>query len=253
MDTQRLVGKVAVVTGAGSGIGLEVARRFTAEGASVVLVDLAAPTAAADGLGLPERVLAVGADVVDPGQVEAAYAAAVERFGRVDVAVNNAGVMGGGWLHDDGADAYLDRMLDVLVRGVWNCSRSALARMRPQGSGVILNTGSSASQVTTPKAPAYGLAKAAVHHLTRSLAAGYAPDGIRVNEVLPGPTRTAIFARAGVPDEKLDVYARHMPLGLVDPARVAAAFAFLASDDAASITGAALSVDGGLRPIPIDE
>jgi NAD(P)-dependent dehydrogenase (short-subunit alcohol dehydrogenase family) len=239
--------KVAVVTGAGSGIGLAVTERFLAEGAAVVMVDLKAPEP------LPGDVLAVAADVVDPEQVEAAYAAAVDRFGRVDVAVNNAGVMGGGWIHADDADVHLDRMLDVLVRGVWNCSRSALARMRPQGSGVILMTGSSASQVTTPKAPAYGLAKAAVHHLTRSLAAGYAAEGIRVNEVLPGPTRTAIFRSAGVPDEKLDVYARHMPLGLVDPAKVAAAFAFLASDDASSITGATLSVDGGLRPIPIDQ
>ncbi|GAA1850427.1 SDR family oxidoreductase [Pseudonocardia ailaonensis] len=249
----RLQDRVAVVTGAGSGIGLEVSRRFLAEGALVVMVDLKAPEDAAAELGRPDRTLAVAADVVDPDQVEAAYEAAVARFGRVDIAVNNAGVMGGGWIHEDDADVYLDRMLDVLVRGVWNCCRSALHRMRPQGSGVILNTSSAAAVMPNPKAPAYGLAKAAVAHLTRSLSMGYGAEGIRVNEVRPGPTRTGIFAAAGVPEEKLAVYDRHMPLGLVDPATVAAAFAYLASDEACSVTGSTLAVDGGLRPIPLDE
>lgn len=250
--TGRLAGKAAVVTGGGSGIGRATAARLAAEGASVVLADMS--PAAADvareidpGGG---QVIFRQADVRDSGQVHAAFAAALAEFGRCDIAVNNAGIIAGGPITDDDADEHLDALWQVCVAGVWHGCRAALACMRPRGGGVILNTASSAALWPTPASPAYGLAKAAVLHLTRSLAVAYGPDGVRVNAVLPGPTKTAIFASAGVADPGLEArYAAAIPLGsMIEPAEIAAAFAYLASDEAASVTGAALQVDGAFRP-----
>jgi 3-oxoacyl-[acyl-carrier protein] reductase len=252
----RLAGRAALVTGAASGFGLAIARRFAAEGATVTLVDRLDD----DHRGVHEALAAVGAaggptsahyrraDVADEGQVDAAVAAAHDRSGRLDVVVNNAGVLGGGWIHEDGATADLRRQLDVNVAGVWHGCRSALARMVPQGGGVILNTGSTAALAATPGSPAYGLAKAAVVHLTRSLAAGYGADGVRVNAVLPGPAPTGIFGAGGVTPELEARYLESIPLGRMGaPTDIAAAMAFLASDEAAFVTGAVLQVDGGFQ------
>jgi 3-oxoacyl-[acyl-carrier protein] reductase len=253
--TGRLAGRAALVTGAASGFGLAIARRFVAEGATVTLVDRLDD----DHPGVHEALAAVGAagptsthyrraDVADEAQVDAAVGAAHDRSGRLDVVVNNAGVLGGGWIHEDGATAELRRQLDVNVAGVWHGCRSALARMVPQGGGVILNTGSTAALAATPGSPAYGLAKAAVVHLTRSLAAGYGADGVRVNAVLPGPAPTGIFGAGGVTPELEARYLEAIPLGRMGaPTDIAAAMVFLASDEAAFVTGAVLQVDGGFQ------
>ncbi|MEV4380965.1 SDR family oxidoreductase [Streptosporangium sp. NPDC049644] len=247
----RLDGRTAVVTGGGSGIGRATVERFVAEGASVLLADLAEAAAAVAAEIDPsgERVVFQRTDVGSAEQVEAAFAAAVDRFGRCDIAVNNAGVIAGGPIHAGGADEDFERLWRICVAGVWYGCRAALSHMRPRG-GVILNTASSAALWPTPGAPAYGLAKAAVVHLTRSLALAYGPDGVRVNAVVPGPARTAIFAAAGAADDGLEArYAAKTALGrMIDPEEVAAAFAYLASDDARSVTGAALQVDAGYRP-----
>ncbi|MEV4525681.1 SDR family oxidoreductase [Streptosporangium sp. NPDC049304] len=248
----RLDGRTAVVTGGGSGIGRATVERFFAEGASVVLADLAESAAAVAAEIDPsgERVVFQRTDVGSAEQVEAAFTAAVNRFGRCDIAVNNAGVIAGGPIDADGADEDFERLWRICVAGVWYGCRAALASMRPRGGGVILNTASAAALWPTPGAPAYGLAKAAVVHLTRSLALAYGPDGVRVNAVVPGPAKTAIFAAAGAADDGLEArYAAKTALGrMIDPQEVAAAFAYLASDDARSVTGAALQVDAGYRP-----
>lgn len=253
MSERPLDGRVAVITGAASGFGRAIAERFAADGARLVLVDIApiaddelGALAAASGV----EPVAVQADVADEDQVAAAVAAAVAAFDGIDVMVNNAGVLGGGWIHDDGATEHLDRNLRINVGGVWNGCRQAILAMTPRSGGVILNTASTAAINPTPGAPAYGLAKAAVVHLTRSLAAGHGRDGIRVNTVLPGPTATNIFAAADMAIDDFDaVYLDNIPLGRMgEPVDVAQAMAFLASDEASFITGAVLTVDGGFQP-----
>ncbi len=248
--TTTLDGRVAVITGAASGIGRATAERFAAAGARLVLADLSdqAADVATELDPTGTTVVFQRTDVRHADEVAAAFAVAMTRFGRCDIAVNNAGVIAGGAIHADDADEHYELLWRVCVSGVWYGCRSALARMRPQGSGVILNTASTAAIWPTPAFPAYGMVKAAVLHLTRSLAMAHGPEGVRVNAVLPGPTRTGIFTD-GLTDEMERQYAAKTALGhMIDPSEVADAFAYLASDAARSITGATLQVDAGYRP-----
>jgi NAD(P)-dependent dehydrogenase (short-subunit alcohol dehydrogenase family) len=249
MDEGRLAGRSALITGGASGFGKATALRFARQGALVTIADLS------DGGDQVAAEIApdarfVRCDVADAQQVAAAVAGVVERHGRLDVIVNNAGVLGGGWIHEGDADHHLRRQIDVNIVGVWNGCRAALAVMRPQRGGVILNTASPAGQVPTPGAVAYGLTKAAVLHMTQSLALAYAPDQVRVNAVLPGPALTGIFALD--PEKRPELerqYAANVPLGRVaDVDDIAAAMEYLASDDASFVTGAILNVDGFFRP-----
>ena len=250
MTGRRLAGRVVLVTGAASGFGRAAANRFAAEGARLVLVDVAEIGGGVLADLADARAVFVKADVADEAQLTSAVDTAVSHHGGLDVMVNNAGVLGGGWIDEDGASEHLWRQLHINVGGVWNGCRAAIKVMRCRSGGVILNTVSTAALVPTPAAPAYGLAKAAVLHLTRSLAAGYGRDGIRVNAVLPGPAPTGIFGPGEVQRADLEsIYVPNIPLGrLADPDDIARAMTFLASDDAAFITGATLTVDGGFQP-----
>jgi NAD(P)-dependent dehydrogenase (short-subunit alcohol dehydrogenase family) len=250
--TDRLANKVAAITGGASGFGLATARRFAAEGARVALLDRdpAVSEIAAELAAGGHEVTAVEVDVSDERALSGALVDAHDHHGGLHILVNNAGIIGGGWIDEIGSSEHLQRVLAVNVVGVWNGCRSAIPLMRMGGGGVIVNTASVAALGPTPGAPAYGMAKAAVVHLTRSLAAGHGWDNIRVNAVLPGPSATGIFRDSGFDTGDLErAYLPNLPLGrLGTPDDVANAMVFLASDEASFVTGAVLTVDGGFQP-----
>jgi NAD(P)-dependent dehydrogenase (short-subunit alcohol dehydrogenase family) len=241
--TTRFQGKVAIVTGAAGGIGLATARRFAQEGAALVLVDLKQD--AVDGLcadltqaGAP-GVLAQGCDVSVESQVQAAVEACMQRFGRLDVVVNNAGLMSFKPLEQfSGAD--WTRILGVDLLGAFFFTKFAFLHM--QGGGAIVNVCSVHAVRTTPLVAPYAAAKAALLSLTRSTALEGRSKGIRANALLPGAVDTPMLrenpqVKAGV--EHID------PGELGKPEDIAAAVAWLASGDAAFVNGAGLIVDGG--------
>jgi NAD(P)-dependent dehydrogenase (short-subunit alcohol dehydrogenase family) len=240
---RRLEGKVALVTGAASGNGLAIAERYAREGAMVVGADLVEP---ADGVRSRD-VLFVRCDVTTGADVEAAVAAAVERFGQLDVVVANAGVnLGVHDLIDEPFEQYL-RTVEVNQHGVWWTCREAARHMIGQGGGGrIIAVASIASLVGSPSGVAYNATKGAVLQLVRTLAAQLAPHGITVNAVCPGYVRTPMTHETQSDPALLARALAAHPLGrLGEPEDVAGACFFLASDDAAWVTGVALPVDGG--------
>ena len=238
-----LSGRVALITGAASGIGRASALAFAAAGASVALVDidaggLADTAAAARKLG-PATEL-IQADVTDLAAVTAAVARAVGVFGRLDAAHNNAGVPGPYVPLDEYTEADFLRVVQVDLVGVWRCMRAEIRHMRTQGSGAIVNTSSMLGSAAMPDNGAYVAAKHGVHGLTRAAALELGGTGIRVNAIAPGVTRTAMTS--GVSDELL----RAVPLGrIAEPEEIAAAAVWLCSPEASYITGSVLVADGG--------
>ena len=242
--TGRLAGKVAAVTGAGSGIGRATALRFAAEGAALVVNDLD-PTSAEE-TATACRGIAVPGDVGDVEVLERVVAAAVREHGRLDVLHNNAGY-GVADTVADLTDAQLAEMLRVNLFGVLHGTRAAVPVMRAQGGGSIINTASNAAFAAAANRAAYGAAKAAVLQLTRSTAVEEGRHGIRANAICPGPIRTPAFERFA-PD--LDAYASQIPMRrLGSPGDVADLALFLASDDAAYVSGTAISVDGAMAAV----
>jgi NAD(P)-dependent dehydrogenase (short-subunit alcohol dehydrogenase family) len=250
----RFAGKAALVTGAASGIGLAAVRRFCREGAAVVLADVrAGPTeaAAAELRAAGHRAVAAAVDVTRADQVRAAVATAVREFGRLDVLFANAGV---GYTGDllATADEDWDRVMGVNAKGVFICCREAVRQMlaqAPAGGAVVIN-GSISGLVGIPGQAPYGPSKGAVVEMARQLAVEYAARGVRVNCVCPGTVDTDLLRAAmrmsADPAGFLAMLVAGHPVGRIGTAdEVAAAVAFLASDEAGFITGAILPVDGG--------
>lgn len=244
--SERFQDKVAVVTGAASGIGAATARRFIAEGASVVLADLAADAADALALELGGRAMPYVLDVTDQGAVEALMAAAVAQFGKLDIVFNNAGISSLGRIDEIDVETW-HRVIDVDLNAVFYGCRAALAHLRNNGGGVIVNTASISGLFGDWGLPAYNAAKAGVMNLTRALAADHARDNIRVNAVCPGGVETPMTGPLATSRRAQQQYERLVPMGRMGRAdEIAAAVTFLASDDASYITGHGLVVDGGV-------
>ncbi len=241
----RLQDRVAIVTGAASGIGAATAELFAREGAHVTGVDLpGADRARAVGALAPEtgRVEFVPADVRRAAEVEAVVAHAVRRWQRIDVLFNNAGYYVSGPLEET-SEAEYEACLDVNVRGAFLGCRAVLPVMKRQRRGVILNTASNAGLVGRVRLPVYGAAKGAVVQLTRALAQQVGRWGIRVNCLCPGAIATPML---GDVEAARRTMARINPLGwLGEPIDIAYAALFLCSDEARYVTGVALPVDGG--------
>jgi NAD(P)-dependent dehydrogenase (short-subunit alcohol dehydrogenase family) len=245
----RLANRTALITGAGSGIGQAIAYRFAAEGAKIVATDryLARAQATADTIAARGgTAVALAADVADSAQVSAMAAAAKAAVGGVDILVNNAGLsVGSDILTID--EATWDLNLNVVLKGVYLCSKALLPDMLAQQRGSIINI-SSVNGQTGIGEEAYSAAKAAVINLTMNMAVRYGPAQVRANVICPGTIHTPIWGpRLEKHPDTFEKLAKWYPLGRVgQPEDVANAALFLASDEAAWITGAVLNVDGGL-------
>ena len=240
-------GQVALVTGASSGMGLATARAVAEAGAAVVLADIDAQAVQQASGRLNEaghRTIAVTCDVTDEAQAAAMVARAVSAFGRLDMAYNNAGILGPmGDVTDETAAAF-DGVNAVNLRGVWACMKHELLQMRQQGSGAIVNCSSLGGLVGLPGRAAYHASKHGVIGLTKSAALDYATKGIRVNAVCPGCIDTPMGD--GIDPAAMAEFLKQQPIGRMGRAEeVAAAVLWLCSPAASFVLGVALPVDGG--------
>lgn len=248
VNAHRLVDRSAVITGGASGIGLATARRLAAEGARVVIADIdpsSGQEAAAEVGGLFVEV-----DVTDPGDVQNLYAETHKAFGRVDIAFNNAGIAPSddASILDTGIEAWR-KVQEVNLTSVYHCCKYALPYMQQQGKGSIINTasfvavmGAATSQIS------YSASKGGVLSMSRELGVEFARQGIRVNALCPGPVNTPLLTELFAKDpEQAARRLVHVPVGrFAEPEELAAAVAFLASDDSSFITAATFLVDGGI-------
>jgi NAD(P)-dependent dehydrogenase (short-subunit alcohol dehydrogenase family) len=243
-------GQVALVTGAASGIGRASARLFAEAGARVVVADIDRP-GAEDTAAVIEQAggeaLAVEVDVADSASVQAMVAAAVERFGRLDIAHNNAGIMGAGADIIDMDDSVWQRGIDVMLTGVFLCMKHEIPHMLERGKGVVINTSSGAGLIGFPGQANYVAAKHGVIGLTRSAALEYITRGVRINAICPGTARSRMVDEwmDGSAEAEAEVAALH-PIGrIAEPEEIARAALWLASDASSFVVGVALPVDGG--------
>jgi len=248
---KRLEGKVAVVTGGNSGIGLATAKRLQAEGASVAIAGRSKKTLDEAVKIIGNGVIAVQADVSKLPDVDKLYAEVSRKLGKIDVLFVNAGIVNFAPFAETSESAY-DEQFDINIKGAYFTIQKALPLLN-DGASIILNT-STADKKGTVGTSAYSATKAALRSLARTVAAELAGRGIRVNTVAPGPIVTPIFGRAGLPKEAVDEFAKEIVAKVPmkrfgQPEEVAATVAFLASQDASYITGVEINVDGGLGQI----
>ncbi len=248
---KRLEGKVAVVTGGNSGIGLATAKRFKDEGARVAIAGRDPETLKEAVRTLGKDVLAVRTDVADLAAIDKLYAEVSQKLGKIDVLFVNAGVAKFAPLAATTETLY-DENFNINTKGAYFTIQKALPYLS-DGASIILNT-SVAGQTGSPNTSAYSATKAALRSIARTAAAELADRGIRVNVVAPGPIETPIIARTGLPKDVVDEFAKtivaKVPMKRFGkPEEVAGAVAFLASSDASYITGVEINVDGGMGQI----
>jgi NAD(P)-dependent dehydrogenase (short-subunit alcohol dehydrogenase family) len=242
--------KVALVTGAGSGIGRATALTFAREGAKVVVADVVAKGGEETVRMIKEaggEAIFVKTDVSKTDEVEALVSKAVETYGRLDCAHNNAGIEGTVTLTADYAEEDWDHVIDVNLTGIWLCMKAEIRQMLEQGTGVIVNTSSVFGMIGAPYYSAYSASKMGVSGLTKTAALEYAPAGLRINAICPGVIHTPMIERTinGNPQIEAQLLALE-PIGRMGkPEEVAETVVWLCSDRASFVTGHALDVDGG--------
>jgi NAD(P)-dependent dehydrogenase (short-subunit alcohol dehydrogenase family) len=249
LSAGRLEGKVAVITGAGGGMGREAAILFSEEGASVCVADVDGE--AAHGTAAEARdAFAVATDVADPASVQAMYAAAAERYGGIDVLYNNAGISPAddGSIFETEPDAWR-RVQDVNTNGVYLCCKYGIPYLLQRGGGSVINVASFVGLVGAATSQiSYTASKGAVLSLSRELGVQFARQGVRVNALCPGPVETPLLLRIFGDDPAAYERRRvHLPMGrLAKPREIVNAALFLASDESSYVNGATFLVDGGL-------
>lgn len=251
----ELQGKIAVVTGGGSGIGAAIARLFATRGAAIVILDRdeAGAQAVVESIrSAGGSAIAVGCDVSDPASVAAAFSRVDAEHGRIDILVNDAGIAHVGSIEQTSPED-LDRLYSVNVKGVYLCARAAIEIMLREGGGVIVNMASIASLIGIPDRFAYGMSKGAVLTMTKSIAVDYVKRGIRCNCICPARVHTPFvdgYLAANYPGREAEMYKKlseYQPIGRMGtPGEVAALALYLCSEEASFITGQAYPIDGGV-------
>ena len=245
----QLKNKIAIVTGAASGFGAEIARQYALEGAKVVVADMNGPGATAVAAEIGGHAVAATCDVTKRAEIDAMVADTVKRFGTIDIVVNNAG-----WTHKNGPlldvdEATFDKVYDINVKSIFFMIHAIVPLMRAKRSGVILNIGSTAGIRPRPGLTWYNSSKGAVNLMSKSLAVELGGDNIRVNVICPVMGATGLLESfMGMPDtpENRKKFIATIPMGrLSQPRDIARAAVYLASDDAEFITGVEFPVDGG--------
>jgi 3-oxoacyl-[acyl-carrier protein] reductase len=244
---KRLAGKVSIITGAAQGIGLATALKFAQEGATVVVCDIrqaGVDAAVAQCQAAGAQAAGFVLDVTQREMVDAVVAQVKERFGRIDVLVNNAGITQDARLQKMTLEQF-DRVIDVNLRGVFHCAQAVADTMVAQGSGVILNASSVVGIYGNFGQTNYAATKFGVIGFTKTWSRELGPKGVRINAVAPGFVETPILST--IPDKVLDEMRAHVPLKrLGKPEEIANVYAFLASDEASYVNGAVLEVSGGM-------
>lgn len=240
-----LKGKTAIVTGGTRGIGFAIVKKYLENGANVAIAGSRQESVEKAMEKLPEyedRIMGIWPDICSPDEVAEAFASVKEKFGRIDILANNAGLSSRTSLYEYTLEEF-SKIMDINVKAVFVCSQAAARIMKEQGDGVIINTSSMVGEYGQPSGCAYPISKFAVNGLTKSLARELAKDKIRVNAVAPGVTRTDMLS--ALPQEMVDRISAGIPLGRVgEPLDIANAYLFLASELSSYVTGITLRVDG---------